>query len=270
MKTRFPEFRDAIAAGADPLTESRVRMATDGRYSLVYTPFETVTRTARLAIVGQTPGPEQLQPSYRIVRDAIAANKTEAEVLAAAHDKAAFDGNLRKPLLRMLRHFGFAQVLGIRDEADLWDGESALLHATSIIPHAAFKRGKFFSGSEFSEVWKSPILRNCFETCFVPTLAMLDPACRFIGLGPLVSQALAWCVKQGLLRPEQRIGTLPHPSRHSGSQVAVFLKERTVAELKPKDPVRRGSWAARLDQDYAEMAASVAAWRQKAIVEMAA
>lgn len=262
MNIRFPEFRSAIASGANPLTDPRVRMADDGRYSLVYTPFETITRTARLAIVGMTPGPEQLAPAYRIVRNGLAMGRAEYEILAAAHDEAAFDGNLRAPLVRMLKHFGIAKIIGIRDENGLWGGDAALLHATSIIPHAAFKNGAYYSGSKFQEVLKTPLLRTCFETCFVPTLAMMDPACRFIGLGPLVGQALTWCVDRGLLRPEQRLGTLPHPSRQSGSQVALFLKEVTAAELTPKNPVRNR--AVRLERDYAEMAANVAYWRLQA------
>ena len=262
MNIRFAEFRDAIAAGAKPLTDPRVRLASDGRYSLVYTPFELVTGTARLAIVGMTPGPEQLEPAYDLVRNGLAMGRPDAEILGAAHDKAAFDGSLRKPLVRMLKHFGIGHILGIRDENDLWKDDARLLHATSIIPHAAFKKGAYFSGGDFNEVLKAPLLRNCFETCFLPTLAMLNPACRFLGLGPMVGEALAWCVKQGALRPEHRLGTLPHPSLRSGSQVSLFLKELRAADLKPKNPVRH--WAARLERDYAEVAGNIAAWRREA------
>ena len=155
----------------------------------------------------------------------------------------------------MLRHLDFAKMLGISDAADLWGGASALLHSTSVVPHAAFKNGKMFSGS-FEEIIKVGALRQRFEMDFVPTLSEMASDALFVALGRTPYDALKHCVGRGFIKENQLLGALAHPSRSGGSQVAVYLGEKTLDDLDPADPVRgRVKW---LTSAYAEMRANIA------------
>ena len=138
----------------------------------------------------------------------------------------------------MLRHFNFAKILGISDEADLWAGASTLLHSTSVVPHAAFKNGKMLSGS-FDEIIKVPALRQRFEIDFIHTLSKIPDDALYVALGKTPYDALKHCVGLGVIKESQLLGALAHPSRSGGSQVAVYLGEKTLADLDPADPVRR-------------------------------
>ena len=189
------------------------------------------------------------------------AGPSHDEVLREVKRVAAFGGRTMRPnLLRMLKHFGFAELLGIADEAELWGARADLLHSTSVVPHAAFrKNGKPFAGS-FGEVQASPALRRCFVEDFVPSLKQLSRETLFIALGPTPLDALKWSAKHGYVEERQIVGAFAHPATTAGSQVAIYLGERRPDELDPRDPVRhRTAW---LIDAHDEVARSVARLRQ--------
>jgi hypothetical protein len=120
--------------------------------------------------------------------------------------------------------------------AELWEERAHLLHATSVVPHAAFDKGKPFAGS-FGEVQRVEVLRRSFERDFLPTLRHLRRDAYFIGLGPTPAAALSFAANAGLIDGSRILGWLAHPSRTGGSQVKIYLGEKKVEELKERDPV---------------------------------
>lgn len=63
-----------------------------------------------------------------------------------------------------------------------------------------------------------------------------------------------------MLRREQVMGAFAHPSNNGGSQVAIYLGEKSPGDLHHKDPVRhRVEWllaaAARMRQSVADQRA---------------
>ncbi|MGD0103710.1 MAG: hypothetical protein ABSC06_06695 [Rhodopila sp.] len=218
----------------------------DGRYSLQYMPIEHSSTTAKLVIVGITPGTTQVGIAYgtvqQLLRSALGVRQlTEDEILSEVKRRAGFGGRMRPNLLRMLRHFKIGRLIGVPDEAELWEGRSDALHSTSIVPHAAFttkkSADKMFSGS-FDNILRSALLRECFERDFLPSLRTLPPDARFIALGPTPLDALDWCVNQRCIDSSRILGAFPHPSGSAGSQVDVYLGVKDAAGLEPKDPVR--------------------------------
>jgi hypothetical protein len=229
-------------------------LAASPPYELFYIPFEHVSPAARLVLVGITPGPTQLELAYTEAQRLIREGASDEEISAGAKRKAGFGGPLRANLLRMLRRFRFAELLGIRDEEELWAGSADVLHATSVVPHAAFKAGKMFAGS-FGEVLGAGILKQSFERDFVSSLSDLHPEARFVALGRTPNEALSWCVREGHLRPHQVLGALAHPSGSAGSQIDVYLGDKTLSDLSPNDPVRhRFEW---LQHASAELKAAI-------------
>jgi hypothetical protein len=242
--THFDDFEPILRkSGSSAVRHPDTLLAKEPPYEIFYIPFEHVNRRARLVIVGITPGMNQLEMAYAETQRLLNLGKSNADVLEAVKALAAFGGEAMRPnLLRMLRHFNFAKMLGISDEADLWDGAAALLHSTSVVPHAAFKNGKMFSGN-FDEIIKVGALRQRFEIDFVATLPEMADDALYIALGKTPYDALKHCVGLGVIKEDQLLGALAHPSRSGGSQVAVYLGEKTLDDLDPADPVRgRVEW----------------------------
>jgi hypothetical protein len=76
---KFSDFRDSFA-GLPPgsLRPGDVRrpefcIYEDRRIVAYYAPFDYLNRLAKVALVGVTPGPTQIQESYAVVRDALTA-----------------------------------------------------------------------------------------------------------------------------------------------------------------------------------------------------
>lgn len=249
-------YQIACRDGAAAAMRADMLIAASGVHQLFYMPFSYVERSARLVIVGITPGSTQIRMAYEKVRELNQGGRSREEILRTVKAHAAFGGVMRQNLIRMLRHFGFAALLGVRDEADLWGSASYLVHSTSVVSHAAFKADKMFNGS-FREVLASPALRESFERDFLGELALLPAEAVFVGLGPTPLDALDHCVERGLLPRERVLGALAHPSAGAGTQVDVYLGERDPETLDPRDPVR--GRVARLLENAARMRAAVAA-----------
>jgi hypothetical protein len=229
-------FRPALAnyrKGAAPLT-----IDSNGRYSLEYVPFEHVNTEARLVIVGITPGPIQRDDACEEASRLLRRGLPDDEILRVVKKYAAFGGPVMRPNLeRMIDALGIMTLLGGGRAAELWEGRANLLHATSVVPHAAFDKGKPFAGS-FEEIQRVEVLRRSFERDFLPTLRHLRRDAYFIGLGPTPAAALSFAANKGLIDRSRILGWLAHPSKSGGSQVSVYLGEKKVEELKKRDPVR--------------------------------
>jgi hypothetical protein len=238
--------------------ETRLARSDNGRDELFYVPFEHMNCRARLVIVGITPGPTQLELAYGAAQARLKAGLSDDLVLERAKKEGSFGGDTMRPnLVKMLAFFGIPELLGVGNANDLWGTAWHDLHATSVVPHAAFRNGKPFAGT-FQEVLEVESFRECFERDFAATLPLISGEARYIALGPTPLEALDWCAKHGLLKPEQVLGAFAHPSRNGGSQVAVYLGEKPIKTLSPKDPVRKRPWLVPLAE---RMSRSVAAWR---------
>jgi hypothetical protein len=226
-----------------------------GKYLLQYIPFEYVNKEAKIVIVGITPGPNQLTLAYDTAQKLLQTGRTENEILVEIKKAGAFGSSSMRPnLLKILRHFEFEKILGIKDVESLWDKDAGLLHSTSVIPHAAFtlskSRNKMFAGS-FNEVMKSDLFEECFIDCFVPSIREMNQNALYVGLGPCPQAALQWCINKDYIRPEQVLGAFCHPATTGGSTTSYYLREVTRDDLHPRDPVlNRCDW---LDSAYLQM-----------------
>lgn len=204
-----------------------------------YIPFEFVNRAARLVIVGITPGPNQITEAYRTAQAKLRDGAGEEVVLREAKRAGSFGSSTMRPnLIKMLDAFGFPDLLGLGSCAALWEEEFGLLHATSVVPHAAFRNGKPFAGS-FSDIQRSEVFRRGFEEHFVPSLASLPRTALYLALGPTPLEALKHCATCGHLGHDQIVGALAHPSSSGGSAVDVYLGRKELEDLTAKDPVAR-------------------------------
>lgn len=246
-------FKPALSAGRP---NDAFLIGDEGGYSVYYVPFEYVNTAARLVLVGITPGPTQMKCAYAAARRHLRASVPDQEVLKRSKQSCAFIG-MRDKINEMLDHFAVPALVGAQSGEALWENGFDSFHVTSIVPNAAFINGKYFNGP-FAAVLKSPLLRGQFEGDFVESIKTIGPKARYVGMGPVVDEALLWCVSRGVLREEQILGYLPHASGASGSQFAYFVRKKSLSELKPTDPVRYR--AKSLDAAYERMQASIKRW----------
>jgi hypothetical protein len=255
---RFRSILRQQGSRAARTDETLLARSVSGRDELFYVPFEYMNCTARLVIVGISPGPNQIELAYDAAQARLKAGLSDEKVLEQAKREGSFGAaSMRPNLVRMLEHFGIPQLLGITKTDDFWGVSWPCLHATSVVPHAAFRNGKPFAGS-FTDVMESRPFRACFERDFAATLPLLGSDARYIALGPTPLAALDWCAQQRLVCPGQILGALAHPSTNGGSQVSVYLGKKRMEELSPGDPVRNRSW---LVTEAKRMSRSVADWK---------
>lgn len=230
-------YRDVINRRGEAAVKSReTLLASDGRDEIYYIPFEWTNPKAKLVVVGITPGPNQMELAYRTASSKIKVGLDDEGILRAAKTHGAFGAATMRPnLVKMMNHFGFADLFGVNDVTDFWGASSDIFLGTSVIPHAAFRNGKPFAGS-FDDVMKSKIFSECFHVDFVSSLKDIPDDARFVALGETPLRALSWCVRYGKLREEQVLGVLAHPSTNGGSAVDAYLGIKT--EFTPNDPVR--------------------------------
>ncbi len=115
----FEEFRGAIACS--PLSSSIDRKLLDaepfvlgraGRLTVVYAPFDYINRSARVVLVGVTPGWTQMHSSYVEARSGIEEGKDTDAILRRVKRVAAFSGSLRTNLVSMLDGIGGSGPVG--------------------------------------------------------------------------------------------------------------------------------------------------------------
>lgn len=246
-------------SGGSAAERPEFKLGADGKYTLRYIPFEHVNKRARIVIVGITPGPNQVELAYESAKEMIKAGYPDEKTLVEIKKHGAFGSSTMRPnLVKMLRHFGFDEILGIPDVNSLWGSNAHLLHATSVVPHAAFtvKRVKGelkespFAGS-FKDVMGCGLFKECFEDCFLPSLKEIDKNAVYIGLGRCPEEALEYAVAEGYLSRNQVLGSFSHPSTSGGSSVSYYLREKSLEDLSSGDPVRRRT--AWLDAAYLTM-----------------
>jgi hypothetical protein len=217
-------------AGLAPL-DPALQLFRDGDLECWYTPFEHVNTTARIVLVGITPGQTQLLNGLREARAQLSCGSSVTEALAAAKQVGAFSGNLRQHLVALLDHVGFGTWLGLHSTLDLFGSARALLHTTSALRHAVFYKGKNYNGTP--DMLRHPVLRRHLLDHFAVEAANL-PDAIFVPLGDKVAAALDFLAGEGVLSRAQIFAGLPHPSPANIERIQFFTGQKPQAALSTK------------------------------------
>lgn len=235
----FNQYADIIRVfNGDPQSPA-LRIASEGRLSVYYAPFEWVNPAAKIIIVGITPGPTQALNALAEAKRQLASGATVEATLMRAKQVGAFSGDLRTNLIAMLDRVGIPQWAGINGAVDLFGARSDLLHTASVLPYPVFVDGKPYNGSP--SLLRSALLRSLTLEHFVPA-ARAIPSAQLLAVGDVPYETLNWLAKQGLIDPTRILGRLPHPSGASQERVNYFIGKKQAADLSPKTS------AAKLDQ----------------------
>lgn len=232
----FFQYASAIRTFSGNASDERLLMDRDDKVSIHYAPFDYTNEKAKVVIVGITPGKTQMLNAIAEARRQMASEATEDRILAAAKRTASFSGAMRPNLVGLLNKIGLSQWLGIHSCDALFGSASELVQTTSVLRFPVFVDGENYNGTP--NMLKHPLLRRYVIEHFGQEAQSLKNAV-FVPLGDKVGEALRFLVSEGILRQEQVLDGLPHPSGANAERIAYFLGNKSKESLSAKtDPIK--------------------------------
>lgn len=211
-------------APLDPLANEDLLYAKDGSLRICYAPFDYIPTSARLAIVGITPGMTQAVNALIAARNHLSKNAPMEEVLRHAKMTASFSGAMRNNLVAMLDALGVNGLFGVASTASLFGHDSEDVHFTSALRYPVFVDGRNYNGSP--NMLKTPLLLNMVETFLAEEVRQL-PDAIWLPLGPKAEAAVMHLARHGQLDPARVLAGMPHPSGANAERIAVFLGRKS-------------------------------------------
>lgn len=204
-----------------------------GQVRIVYAPFDHVTPTARLVLVGITPGRTQAENALAAYRSELRSGADIPQALKVAKSVGAFSGTLRGNLVAMLDHVGAHRALGVNTTADLFDPHAGLIHTTSALRYPVLRGDANYNGTP--DPLGHALLLRMIDTHLAAEATAL-PDALWLPLGRPAERALDHVAHQGLLHPDKILHGLPHPSGANAERIAYFLgrKPRVALSVKTK------------------------------------
>lgn len=203
-----------------------------GDISVYYAPFDYINTDAKIVICGITPGFKQAVSAIEEASRQLINGASIEEAKLNAKNTASFGGPMRANLIRLLDFIRINEILGLNTTSDLFGNSSNLVHYTSALRYPVFKSGKNYSGTP--SMLTTPVLRNQVEKYLIPELKCFGKNTIFVPLGPKVEEALKFCAESGVLRMDQILSGLPHPSGANAERISYFLNEKPRDKLSVK------------------------------------
>ena len=207
------------------------RLGVEGSLTSNYIPFEHVNTSAKLVLVGITPGFTQWTNAMREAQRQLNNGATPGVAQLAAKQTGAFSGAMRPNLIALLDHIGLQRWLGLRSCESLFESDSHLLQATSILRHPIFVGGENYNGTP--NMVRTGFLQQQIKENFAEEALGLKSAV-FVPLGPKVSEGLEWLAQSGVISHDRILRGLPHPSGANAERIAYFLGRKARSALSKK------------------------------------
>ncbi len=233
-----------------PSLIDKMRIARDGAIDVCYAPFEYVNPTARVVIVGITPGRTQMLNALKEGRRQLDAGADRMSTLISAKKTGAFSGNMRPNLVALLDSVGVGRWLEVVSCGALFGSAAHLVQTASVLTYPVFVNGENYNGTP--NMTRHPFLRDQLLAHF-GKLAECLPKALYIPLGDKVAEAMHFLADRGLMNRNHILDGLPHPSGANAERIAYFLGKKTREDLSAKTN------AAKLDQARQELSARVRA-----------
>jgi len=229
--TLFTRFAPRIVALPDHERLMRADLLTpdflleqDHRLAIYYAPFDYINPEAKIALVGITPGFQQMEIALRASRDALRRGTPIPEIVARVKYQASFAGPIRTFLIAMLDGIGLSHALGIATCAALYADRADLLQTSAVVRHPVFVGGKDWTGHT-PPARGNPLLRRYLTGVMLPELQAV-PDALIVSLGKCASDALAAHIATGALDPARCLIGLPHPSGANGHRFTQYAAVR--------------------------------------------
>jgi hypothetical protein len=172
----------------------------DDNIEIYYAPFDYINSKTKIAIVGITPGLQQMTQSFQAIKD--------GKSLKEVKDLSSFKGSMRTTLIKYMDELKINKILKIKSCESLFNLDSKYLHTTSLVKYPVFDKGKNYSGAN---ILKKKILLEFIEKIFLKELKILQNSI-IIPLGNTVSSTIDYLNTKHQLNLKCFLKGFPHPS----------------------------------------------------------
>ena len=231
MTSMLDQFRSAVLQDAPLSINPQLQISESGALATYYAPFEHVNTSARVVLVGITPGLQQAHVALSELRAHLRAGRDDDEALRLAKETASFSGPMRNSLIEMLDSVGVHYALGLRNCADLFGDASGLVHYTSALRNPVLAGGQNYTGNP--TILRTPYLKSMADQWLADEVRQL-PNALWIPLGKEPTAVLRSFVDRGLFNGDRRLDGLPHPSGANAERIAYFLGRKRREQLSAK------------------------------------
>ena len=226
---RYLDRIRALPPGAlsrEGLLGGRFRLHHEPTFSIHYAPFDYIHRPAKVALVGISPGWQQMEIAFRVARAQLARGASAESAARAVKDQASFAG-MRNRLSGWLDELELHDRLAVASSAELFGGARRLLHTTSAVRYPVIRAdGDNWSGSRPSPT-TSPVLRRYLHELLAPELAEV-PDALIVPLGSAVAGAMRELITSAELDERRVLLGFPHPSGLNTRGPRVFAEQRSA------------------------------------------
>lgn len=244
----------SVAISSNALPEDLL-LSAEGNLQTFYAPFDYINTGARITICGITPGMQQAVVALNEARRLLRAGVPNEEAKRMSKETASFAGAMRTNLINLLDSVGIAELLGINSCGRLFDTHTHLVHYTSALRYPVFVKGENYNGTP--KMLKTASLRHQVDTYLADEVQALSANCLYVPLGDKVSAAFEHLQSKGLVKPEQVLIGLPHPSTANNERINYFLgRKKRAAPSNRTNPDK-------LDAARTQLLAKVAGLRAK-------
>jgi hypothetical protein len=230
IKTQFDAEMLALPESLDTYRESLL-LSSNAGFQEVYAPFDYVNLSAKIAIVGLTPGDQQARNALRSYREARNDSSSPSAALKSAKKAASFSGPMRTNLVSLLDYVGINSLLSIPTTAELFNPSAELAHFTSLLRNPIFLDDKNYSGTP-SPV-RNEYLWSLVSNGFAHEIANL-PELVWVPLGSAVKSAFERLIEEKQVDPARVLMGLPHPSGANMERINFFLEKKSRDDLSDK------------------------------------
>lgn len=227
----FQHFDAAIRSFNGDAKDPSLRISSQDGLDCYYAPIDWKNPSARIMLLGITPGETQARNALATAQRELKAGATVEAALAQAKREGAFSGAMRPNLVDLLDRIELNKWLGVDTCARLFSDKAELLQSASVLPYPVYVSGKNYNGTP--DPTRTPFLRALIEQHFIPFIEAA-PGSVLVPLGPVPTNVLAWLVEQGKVDADRILAGLPHPSGANAERIAYFLGRKQRQHLSAK------------------------------------
>lgn len=230
LTSRLPFIRTLPAhmeLSKHDLCVTELLVESEREIEIYYAPFDYLNPTARIVIIGITPGWEQMRLSYEVFRAVLADGTSVDQAQQRAKVAASFAGPMRTNLTNMLDAIGVAQALGLESTRMLFSTHHALAHTTSALRYPVFVNGKNYTGHSPSP-FRRAILEQAWRSGLAEELQAMQKTPLIVPLGDTVTKMVETLIEDGVVPDVQCLLSFPHPSGGNGHRVRHFGERKAM------------------------------------------
>jgi len=218
-----------------------------------YAPFEHVNHSAKIVLIGITPGRTQMNRALAAAARSLKMGTSVEQAIAEVKRIGSFSGSMRPNVVNTLNKLGYPEKLGVQCSSELWGSKNSLVNFCSLLKYPVFIKGKDYNGNPHP--LKVPELKDLLIEGFAKDLNEMPPSAELVPLGDFVAGVLSELDKLGLVpqrinRFDGKVVAPPHPSGANAESISLLLsssypRQDDYLESMYRGYLRRRSWEGR-------------------------